>query len=60
MPPNDAMDMDDRGGPAQPLLELDGLVKPLPFKGGLLGRTPPVVGAVARVSVECWQGRRGF
>ncbi|MFL1460875.1 ABC transporter ATP-binding protein [Roseococcus sp. DSY-14] len=50
------MDSNDRGGPAQPLLELDGLVKHFPLKGGLLGRTTAVVRAVDGVSFDVRKG----
>jgi peptide/nickel transport system ATP-binding protein len=46
----------DRGGPAQPLLTLDGLVKHFPLKGGLLGRTQAVVRAVDGVSFSVIKG----
>lgn len=50
------MESDDRGGPAQPLLALDGLVKHFPLKGGLLGRTQAVVRAVDGVGFEVRKG----
>ncbi|MCW8084377.1 ABC transporter ATP-binding protein [Sabulicella glaciei] len=46
----------DRGGPAQPLLRLDGLVKHFPLKGGLLGRTQAVVRAVDGVGFDVRKG----
>ncbi len=36
------LDPRDRGGPAQPLLTVDGLVKHFPGKGGLFGKGPAV------------------
>ena len=44
------LDPRDRGGPAQPLLTVDGLVKHFPGKGGLFGKGPAVraVDGVAR------------
>ena len=50
------MDSIDRGGPAQPLLALEGLVKHFPLKGGLLGRTTAVVRAVDGVSFDVRKG----
>ena len=50
------METDDRGGPAQPLLALDGLVKHFPLKGGLLGRTQAVVRAVDGVGFDVRKG----
>ncbi|MCX8132806.1 MAG: ATP-binding cassette domain-containing protein [Roseococcus sp.] len=46
----------DRGGPAQPLLTLTGLVKHFPLKGGLFGRTRAVVRAVDGVSFAVAKG----
>ncbi|MBY0339148.1 MAG: ATP-binding cassette domain-containing protein [Acetobacteraceae bacterium] len=46
----------DRGGPAQPLLSLKGLVKHFPLKGGLLGRTQAVVRAVDGVTFDVMKG----
>jgi peptide/nickel transport system ATP-binding protein len=46
----------DRGGPAQPLLALQGLVKHFPLKGGLLGRTQAVVRAVDGVTFDVLKG----
>ncbi len=50
------MDSIDLGGPAQPLLALEGLVKHFPLKGGLLGRTTAVVRAVDGVSFDVRKG----
>jgi peptide/nickel transport system ATP-binding protein len=46
----------DLGGPAQPLLSVRGLTKHFPLKGGLLGRSPGKVQAVAGVSFELRKG----
>ncbi|MDB5775386.1 MAG: dipeptide/oligopeptide/nickel transporter ATP-binding protein [Herbaspirillum sp.] len=46
----------DLGGPAQPLLSVQGLVKHFPLKGGLLGRSPGKVQAVAGVNFELRKG----
>jgi peptide/nickel transport system ATP-binding protein len=46
----------DRGGPAQPLLTLEGLVKHFPIRGGLLGRVQAVVRAVDGVSFHVEKG----
>jgi peptide/nickel transport system ATP-binding protein len=46
----------DLGGPAQPLLSVRGLVKHFPLKGGLLGRSPGKVQAVAGVDFELRKG----
>jgi peptide/nickel transport system ATP-binding protein len=45
-----AQDARDRGGPAQPLLLVDGLRKHFPLRGGLLRRTVATVQAVDEVS----------
>lgn len=53
----DALDTTpDRGGPAQPLLAVKGLVKHFPLKGGLLGRTQAVVRAVDDVEFDVVKG----
>ncbi len=53
----DALDpTPDRGGPAQPLLAVKGLVKHFPLKGGLLGRTQAVVRAVDDVEFNVVKG----
>src|ERR1700731_320141 len=46
----------DLGGPAQPLLSVRGLTKHFPLKGGLLGRSPGKVQAVAGVSFDLRKG----
>jgi peptide/nickel transport system ATP-binding protein len=46
----------DLGGPAQPLLLLDGLKKHFPIRGGLLGRTVATVRAVDGVSFNVRKG----
>ncbi len=46
----------DRGGPAQPLLHLEGLVKHFPIKGGLLGRTVATVRAVDGIGFNVAKG----
>ena len=46
----------DRGGPAQPLLEVSGLVKHFPIRGGLLGRQVAVVRAVDGVDLTIRKG----
>jgi peptide/nickel transport system ATP-binding protein len=46
----------DRGGPAQPLLALQGLQKHFPIHGGLLGRAVATVRAVDGVSFEVLKG----
>ncbi len=46
----------DRGGPAQPLLEVRGLVKHFPIRGGLLGRQVAVVRAVDGVDLTIRKG----
>jgi peptide/nickel transport system ATP-binding protein len=46
----------DLGGPAQPLLSVRGLVKHFPLKGGLLGRSPGKVQAVAGVDFDLRKG----
>ena len=46
----------DRGGPAQPLLEVSGLVKHFPIRGGLLGRQGAVVRAVDGVDLTIRKG----
>lgn len=46
----------DRGGPAQPLLEVTGLVKHFPIHGGLLGRQVATVRAVDGVSLTIRKG----
>ncbi len=46
----------DRGGPAQPLLAVGGLVRHFPIRGGLLGRTQAVVRAVDDVSFDVAKG----
>jgi peptide/nickel transport system ATP-binding protein len=46
----------DRGGPAQPLLTLEGLQKHFPIKGGLLGRTVATVRAVDGVTFNVEKG----
>ena len=40
------LDPRDRGGPAQPMLRVDGLKKYFPIRGGLLNRTVATVQAV--------------
>jgi len=46
----------DRGGPAQPLLEVKGLVKHFPIHGGLFGRQVAVVRAVDGVDLAIRKG----
>ncbi len=46
----------DRGGPAQPLLIVEGLRKHFPIGGGLLGGAPTFVKAVDGVSFELAKG----
>jgi peptide/nickel transport system ATP-binding protein len=46
----------DRGGPAQPLLEVTNLVKHFPIRGGLLGRQVATVRAVDGVSLAIRKG----
>jgi peptide/nickel transport system ATP-binding protein len=46
----------DRGGPAQPLLEVKGLVKHFPIRGGLLGRQVAVVRAVDGIDLAIRKG----
>ena len=46
----------DRGGPAQPLLEVNGLVKHFPIHGGLLGRPVATVRAVDGVDLTIRKG----
>jgi peptide/nickel transport system ATP-binding protein len=46
----------DRGGPAQPLLSVKGLVKHFPIRGGLLGRQVAVVRAVDGVDLTIIKG----
>ncbi|WP_240789870.1 ABC transporter ATP-binding protein [Roseomonas sp. HF4] len=46
----------DRGGPAQPLLEVTGLVKHFPIRGGLLGRKVATVRAVDGISLAIRKG----
>jgi peptide/nickel transport system ATP-binding protein len=46
----------DRGGPAQPLLSVDGLTRHFPIKGGLLNRTVATVQAVDGVSFTVRKG----
>ena len=46
----------DRGGPAQPLLALDGLRKHFSIRGGLFGRTVATVRAVDGVSFAVRKG----
>jgi peptide/nickel transport system ATP-binding protein len=46
----------DLGGPAQPLLSVQGLIKHFPLKGGLFGRSPGKVQAVAGVDFELRKG----
>jgi peptide/nickel transport system ATP-binding protein len=46
----------DRGGPAQPLLSVTGLVKHFPIRGGLLGRTVAEVRAVDGVDLTILKG----
>jgi peptide/nickel transport system ATP-binding protein len=46
----------DLGGPAQPLLSVRGLIKHFPLKGGLFGRSPGKVQAVAGVSFDLRKG----
>jgi peptide/nickel transport system ATP-binding protein len=46
----------DRGGPAQPLLEVKGLVKHFPIHGGLLGRRVAEVRAVDGVDLTIRKG----
>jgi peptide/nickel transport system ATP-binding protein len=48
--------IEDRGGPAQPLLAVKGLVKHFPLKGGLFGRTQAVVRAVDGVEFDVLKG----
>ena len=44
------LDPRDRGGPAQPMLRVEGLKKYFPIRGGLLNRTVATVQAVDDVS----------
>jgi peptide/nickel transport system ATP-binding protein len=53
LPPPDAR---DRGGPRQPLLSVQGLVKHFPVGKGLLGRAAQVVRAVDGVDFELMKG----
>ncbi|MEO3473765.1 ABC transporter ATP-binding protein [Roseomonas sp. CAU 1739] len=46
----------DRGGPAQPLLSVTGLVKHFPIRGGLLGRQVAEVRAVDGVDLTILKG----
>jgi peptide/nickel transport system ATP-binding protein len=46
----------DRGGPAQPLLAVDGLRKHFPVPGGLLGRSKRVVRAVDNLTFSVAKG----
>jgi len=46
----------DRGGPAQPLLSVKGLVKHFPLRGGLLGRVDRKVRAVDGIDIEVLKG----
>ena len=46
----------DRGGPAQPLLLATGLRKHFPIAGGLLGRTTKVVRAVDDLTLSVAKG----
>ena len=46
----------DRGGPAQPLLLATGLRKHFPVAGGLLGRTTKVVRAVDDLTLSVAKG----
>jgi peptide/nickel transport system ATP-binding protein len=48
--------LQDRGGPAQPLLAIRGLTRHFPIKGGLLGRTTAVVRAVDDIAFEVLKG----
>ena len=48
--------IEDRGGPAQPLLSVQRLVKHFPIKGGLFGRTQAVVRAVDGVEFDVLKG----
>ena len=50
------LDPRDRGGPAQPLLHVDGLMKYFPIRGGLLNRTIATVQAVDDVSFSVRKG----
>ena len=49
-------DARDRGGPAQPLLTVNGLKKHFPIKGGILGRTVAHVRAVDGISFTVRKG----
>jgi peptide/nickel transport system ATP-binding protein len=46
----------DLDGPPQPLLSVQGLIKHFPLKGGLFGRSPGKVQAVAGVDFELRKG----
>jgi peptide/nickel transport system ATP-binding protein len=46
----------DRGGPAQPLMTVRGLVKHFPIKKGVLGRSDAVVRAVDGIDFEVLKG----
>jgi peptide/nickel transport system ATP-binding protein len=46
----------DRGGPAQPLLSVKGLVKHFPIRGGALGRVSAQVRAVDGIDFEVMKG----
>jgi peptide/nickel transport system ATP-binding protein len=48
--------LEDVGGPAQPLLSIRGLVKHFPIKGGLFNRTTAVVQAVDGVDFDVAKG----
>jgi len=50
------LDPRDRGGPAQPMLRVDGLKKYFPIRGGLLNRTVATVQAVDDVSFLVHKG----
>jgi peptide/nickel transport system ATP-binding protein len=51
-----APDPRDRGGPAQPLLSVDGLTKHFPIRGGVLNRAVATVQAVDGVSFTVRKG----
>jgi peptide/nickel transport system ATP-binding protein len=53
---NDGVDPRDRGGPAQPLLLVNGLRKHFPVRGGLLNRQTATVQAVDDVSFSLRKG----
>ncbi|WP_341914141.1 oligopeptide/dipeptide ABC transporter ATP-binding protein [Ferrovibrio terrae] len=54
--PDTAVDARDRGGPRQPLLTVQGLIKHFPVGKGLLGRSNTVVRAVDGVDFELLKG----